>query len=208
MLKELQHLFGGVLEKELIEEINSVATYAEAPIDKELMQPGKYIKTMPILLEGSIKILRPDDDGQRLLLYHLEQGQTCAMTLNCCIGSAKSEIYAVSETPVRLLQIPVQKMEEWLGRYRSWRNFVLNSYHNRMMELLESVDRIAFNNMEERLESYLNEKKKMLGDSLIKITHQQVANDLHSSRVVVSRLLKKLERNGTISLQRNAIEMM
>jgi CRP/FNR family transcriptional regulator len=130
------------------------------------------------------------------------------MTLNCCIGSAKSEIYAVSETPVRLLQIPVQKMEEWLGRYRSWRNFVLNSYHNRMMELLESVDRIAFNNMEERLESYLNEKKKMLGDSLIKITHQQVANDLHSSRVVVSRLLKKLEGNGTISLQRNAIEMM
>ncbi|MBT7655166.1 MAG: Crp/Fnr family transcriptional regulator [Flavobacteriales bacterium] len=208
MVQEIQSLYGHILEKELLEEISRVATFAEVASEQELIQPGQYIKTMPLLLEGSIKILRPDAQGQHLLLYHLEQGETCAMTLNCCMGHTKSEILAVTETPVKLLRIPVQKMEEWLGNYRSWRNFVLNSYHRRMMELLESVDLIAFSNMEERLLSYLDEKQKLLKQATFKITHQQIADDLHSSRVVISRILKKLENRGTLKLHRNAIQLL
>ena len=208
MVQEIQSLYGHILEKELLEEISRVATFAEVPSEQELIQPGQYIKTMPLLLEGSIKILRPDAQGQHLLLYHLEQGETCAMTLNCFMGHTKSEILAVTETPVKLLRIPVQKMEEWLGNYRSWRNFVLNSYHRRMMELLESLDLIAFSNMEERLLSYLDEKQKLLKQATFKITHQQIADDLHSSRVVISRILKKLENRGTLKLHRNAIQLL
>ena len=107
-----------------------------------------------------------------------------------------------------MLRIPIQKMEEWLAKYRSWRNFVLTSYHQRMLELLESVDKIAFTNMEERLESYLKEKQKLENSNTIPITHQEIANDLHSSRVVISRLLKKLENKGQLKLHRNAIEWM
>ena len=208
MLTELQSLFGTVLEKELIEEISAAATFAEVSSEHTLIQPGQYIKTMPLLLEGSIKVLRPDKEGQHLLLYHIEKGGTCAMTLNCCMGHSKSEIYAISESPVKMLRIPVQKMEEWLAKYRSWRNFVLTSYHQRMLELLESVDKIAFTNMEERLESYLKEKQKLGNSNTIPITHQEIANDLHSSRVVISRLLKKLENKGQLKLHRNAIEWM
>ena len=208
MIQEIQSLYGHILEKELLEEISRVATFAEVPSEQELIQPGQYIKTMPLLLEGSIKILRPDAQGQYLLLYRLEKGETCAMTLNCFMGHTKSEIIAVTETPVKLLKIPVQKMEEWLGNYRSWRNFVLNSYHQRMMELMESVDLIAFSNMEERLLNYLDEKQKLLKQTTFNITHQQIADDLHSSRVVISRILKKLENTGTLKLQRNAIQLM
>ena len=208
MVQELQNRFGNILEKELIAEITAVATFAEVPADQEMIRPGQYIKSMPLLLEGSIKILRPDDQGESLLLYHLEQGETCAMTLNCCLGQAKSEIFAVTETPVKLLKIPVQKMEDWMGLYRSWRNFILNSYHSRMMELLESVDRIAFSNMEERLEHYLSEKSKLLASQTLSITHQQIASDLHTSRVVISRILKKLEHQKQVILHRNAIELM
>lgn len=208
MIQELQNRFGNILEKELISEITAVATFAEVPADQEMIRPGQYIKSMPLLLEGSIKILRPDDQGESLLLYHLEQGETCAMTLNCCLGHTKSEIFAVTETPVKLLKIPVQKMEDWMGQYRSWRNFILNSYHSRMMELLESVDRIAFSNMEERLKHYLSEKSKLLASQTLPITHQQIASDLHTSRVVISRILKKLEQQKQVILHRNAIELL
>lgn len=208
MVQELQNRFGNILEKELISEITAVATFAEVPADQEMIRPGQYIKSMPLLLEGSIKILRPDDQGESLLLYHLEQGETCAMTLNCCLGHTKSEIFAVTETPVKLLKIPVQKMEDWMGQYRSWRNFILNSYHSRMMELLESVDRIAFSNMEERLKHYLSEKSKLLASQTLPITHQQIASDLHTSRVVISRILKKLEQQKQVILHRNAIELL
>ena len=208
MVQELHNRFGSSLEKDLIAEIASVATFAEVSAEQEMIRPGQYIKTMPLLLEGSIKILRPDDKGERLLLYHVEQGETCAMTMNCCLGQAKSEIYAITETPVKLLKVPVQKMEEWMGRYRSWRHFVLNSYHNRMMELLESVDRIAFSNMEDRLEYYLSEKSQLLQSHSLPITHQQIASDLHTSRVVISRVLKKMENQGQVVLHRNVIELM
>lgn len=206
MVQELRTLFGGTLEKELITEISTVGIFAEIPPDQELIHPGQYIKTMPLLLQGSIKILRPDDNGNRLILYHLEQGETCAMTLNCCMGQVQSEIYAISETPVKLLKIPVQKMEEWMGRYRSWRNFVLNSYHHRMMELLESMDRIAFSNMDQRLELYLQDKCQLQQSNKLIITHQEIAADLNTSRVVISRILKKLENQGKLLLHRNAIE--
>ena len=208
MIKELKSYYGSQFEPALLEEINSVATFVDIMEGQDIMRPGQYIKSMPLLLSGSIKIMRPDSDGNELLLYHLERGDTCAMTMSCCMGNTKSEIHAVTETPVKLLMIPIGKMEEWSSKYKTWRNFVYNSYHNRMMELLESIDNIAFNNMDERLENYLNDKIKILNSKHIYITHKDIASDLHTSRVVISRLLKKMENIHKIKLHRSFIEVL
>lgn len=208
MIQELNKHYGSQFELALIEEINQVATFMEVDAGEDLIKPGQYIKSMPLLLDGSIKILRPDEEGDELLLYHLERGDTCAMTMTCCLGTTKSEIHAVTETTVKLLMIPVGKMEEWSRKYRTWRNFVMNSYHERLMEMLESIDNIAFNNMDERLENYLLDKVKILNSKHIHITHKEIAADLHTSRVVISRLLKKMENNSQIKLHRSFIEML
>lgn len=208
MIQELKDHYGSQFEPALIEEINQVATFMEVPEGQDLMKPGQYIKSMPLLLSGSIKIMRPDDDGEELLLYHLEKGDTCAMTMTCCMGNTKSEIHAVSETDVKLLMVPVGFMEEWSRKYKTWRNFVFASYHARMMEMLESIDNIAFNNMDERLENYLQDKIEILNSKHIYTTHQEIANDLHTSRVVVSRLLKKMENDHKIKMHRSFIEVL
>jgi CRP/FNR family transcriptional regulator len=152
--------------------------------------------------------LREDQDGDELLLYFLERGDTCAMTLSCCLGHAKSEIRAVAEMPTKLIMIPIEKMEEWISKYKSWRDFVFISYHSRLSEMLDTIDTIAFLNMDERLLKYLRDKAKINQNELVQTTHQQIAYDLHTSRVVISRLLKKLELKGTIALNRNSIEVI
>ncbi|HIB48950.1 MAG TPA: Crp/Fnr family transcriptional regulator [Flavobacteriaceae bacterium] len=208
MTQELREDYGFQFEPELIDEISRVGIFMEVSEGTDLIKPGEYIKSMPLLLSGSIKIMRPDEEGEELLLYHLEKGDTCAMTMTCCMGNTKSEIHAITETPAKLLMIPIGKMEEWSSKYKTWRNFVFSSYHARMMELLESVDNIAFNNMDERLENYLEEKVKIINSKHIHITHKDIANDLHTSRVVISRLLKKMENNKKIKLHRSFIEVL
>lgn len=208
MIKDLIENYGTIFEKELIEEIVQVGTFKEVPEGFKLIEIGEYIKSMPLLISGAIKILREDKDGDELLLYYLEKGDTCSMTLSCCLSQSISEIRAIAETETKLIMVPVQKMEEWTAKYKSWRNFVFESYHNRLTELLNTVDSIAFQNMDERLLGYLKEKIRITNDSTIHNTHQQIAYDLHSSRVVISRLLKKLEELGKIELHRNYIKII
>jgi len=208
MIEQLQRYYGSQFEPALLAEINDVGVLLEVHEGEDLIKPGQYIKSMPLLLSGSIKIMRPDTQGGELLLYHLERGDTCAMTMTCCLGNKKSEIHAITETNTSLLMIPVAKMEEWSSRYKSWRSFVFNSYHERLMEMLESIDNIAFNNMNERLENYLNDKIKALNSKHIYITHKDIASDLNTSRVVVSRLLKKMENDEKIKLHRSFIEVV
>jgi len=208
MLEELQQHYGYLFEDELIQEINNVGTYKDISEGFKLIEIGDYIKSMPLLVSGAIKILREDKDGDELILYFIEQGDTCAMTLSCCLGNSKSEIRAIAETDTKLIMVPVAKMEEWLGKYKSWRQFVLQSYHNRMSELLEAIDTIAFLKMDKRLFKYLKDKAMVNHNELIHVTHQEIARDLHTSRVVISRLLKTLELEGKIELHRNNIKVI
>jgi len=208
MLHDLQQSYGGLFEKALIEEINQVGTFREIPEGFLLIDFGQYIRSMPLLISGAIKVSREDPQGDELLLYFLEEGDTCAMTLNCCLGQTQSEIRAVAERDTKLIMVPIQKMEEWTGKYRSWRNFVFESYHNRLMEMLESIDSIAFLRMDERLIKYLKEKVAVNHSAILHTTHKEIAHDLHTSRVVISRLLKTLENNGAIKLHRNNIEVL
>jgi len=200
--------YGAMFEPELLEEITHVAVMKEFKEGDVLIDFGQYIQKMPLLLEGAIKILREDFDEGELLLYFIEKGDTCAMTMACCLGETKSEIRAVAETKGLLLMIPVIKMENWLGKYKSWRNFVFNSYNQRLKEMLSAIDHLAFMNMHDRLLSDLIDKTKIYQTREIKSTHQEIAYDLHTSRVVISRLLKTLEKEGKIKIHRASIELL
>lgn len=208
MIQDLRKEYGQIFEEELINEIVQVGTFKEVPEGYKLMEIGDYVRGMPLLISGVIKILRDDEDGDELLLYYLEKGDTCSMTMACCMGDAKSEIRAIAETKAKLIMVPIQKMEEWTVKYKSWRNFVFNSYHFRLNELLNTLDNIAFQKMDERLIGYLKEKARVTKDDIIHNTHQEIAYELHSSRVVISRLLKKLEELGKIKLHRNFIKIV
>jgi CRP/FNR family transcriptional regulator len=200
--------YGYIFEEALIDEIVKVATFKEFKSDDYLIEIGDYIKSMPLLLHGAIKILREDENGDELLLYFLERGDTCAMTLTCCMGQAKSRIRAIAETDGSLIMIPIEKMEDWLTKYKTWRNFVFDSYNVRLMEMLEAIDTLAFMNLDERLYKYLTDKAKVIGNTEIHNTHQEIAYEMHTSRVVISRLLKALEIEGKIKLHRNKIEIL
>lgn len=208
MIEILKNNYGHLFEDKLIEEINTIGILKKISEGQKLIEIGQYIKSMPLLISGAIKIMRDDGDGEELLLYFLESGETCAMTLTCCLGQTKSKIRAISEIPTELIMIPIEKMEEWTSKYKSWRNFVFESYHNRLMEMLETIDSIAFLKMDKRLLKYLIEKCKITNDHTVNNTHQEIANELHTSRVVISRLLKKLENQGKIELNRNSIKII
>ena len=208
MIQELHDGYGFLFEKELLNEIEANGFLKEVKAGDKLIDFGNYIKHMPLLLTGSIKIIREDSKGDELLLYFLERGDTCAMTMTCCLGETKSEIKAIAEQDATLILIPVAKMDEWITRYKSWRNFVFDSYNNRLKEMLEAIDNLAFMKLNERLHKYLSDKVKVTGDTMLTSTHQEIAYELNSSRVVISRLLKQLEKEGKITLHRNRIEVI
>ncbi|MEO0899020.1 MAG: Crp/Fnr family transcriptional regulator [Bacteroidota bacterium] len=196
-----------LLEEALLQEIMEVAQYRTFPKDHVILDIGDNISHMPLIIEGSIKIQREDDNNQELLLYYLEFGDTCAMTLNCCMRKAKSNIRATTESASELLMVPVHFMEEWIIKYPSWRAYVFDSYNVRLNDMLDAIDTLAFMNMEERLYRYLHDRALVNKQTDIQTTHQEIANDLHTSRVVISRLLKKLEKEEKIQLSRNKISI-
>jgi CRP/FNR family transcriptional regulator len=209
MENELLHQkFNHIFDSDLINEIAKVGlikTFNKDDIIIDINQPLHYI---PLLLSGHIKILREDNDGNDLLIYFLEAGETCTMSLTCCLGKSKSKIRAVAEQDSKLLMIPVQNMETWFHNNPSWRNFILESYQTRFEEMLEAIDNLAFMKMDKRLHKYLNNKALLHESKTIIVKHQDIAEDLHTSRVVISRLLKQLENEHKIKLSRNKIEIL
>ncbi|MDB9702170.1 MAG: Crp/Fnr family transcriptional regulator [Flavobacteriales bacterium] len=208
MKQELEEAFGFMFEKELLEEIESVGVLRKYKQGDILIDYNETLQQIPLLIDGAVKIMRQDEKGDELALYYLERGDTCSMTLNCCLGSKKSEISAVAETDVIFISIPVQKMQDWMQKYQTWMAFVFESYNSRFNELLESIDNLAFNKMHERLHKYLEDKALVMKSTSLNLSHQDIANDMHTSRVVVSRLLKSLENEGLIKLGRNKIEVL
>ncbi len=209
MIREkLEANYGYLFEPDLLDEIEQVGRLHQVKRGELMMDIGQRIKAMPLLFNGAIKILTEDNEGDDLLLYFIEVGDSCAMTFSCCMGEGTSEIRAIAETDSELLMIPVEKMDDWMARYRSWRSFILDSYHERLSEMLETIDTLAFMKMDDRLMKYLRDKAMVTHDDVINTTHKDIAQDLHTSRVVVSRLLKGMEKEGKIQLQRNQIRVL
>jgi len=191
----------------LVEEINKSARIKSFEKDEVIMSPGDEILFIPIVLKGSIRILRSDDEGNEVFLYHLNPGQTCAMSLTCCQAGKKSMIKAVAENHTELLQIPVGLTSEWY-KYTEWKAYISNNYNNRFAELMEVVDLIAFNHMDKQLLHYLEERCKALHTKILDITHQQIADELHTHREAISRLLRTMEQKKLVKLGRNSIQLL
>jgi len=208
MKEALIESYGHIFEEELIDEILKVGREKKISEGDILIDYGQSMQFMPLLIEGAIKVLRQNKEGDELLLYFLEQGDTCTMTMTCCLAQSKSEIQASAEKDARLILIPVEKMGEWTKKYQGWMTFVFESYNHRFNELLESIDNLAFTNMHDRLYKYLKNKVLVTKSTTLDATHQAIAYDLNSSRVVVSRLLKSLEKEGKIKIYRNRLEVL
>ncbi len=209
MSKELlQQKFSPLLDDSLIDEIYTLGVFKTFEKHDIIIDINQTLKYIPLLLSGSIKILREDNHGNDLLIYFLESGETCTMSLTCCMGTSKSKVRAVAEKDSSLVMIPVSVMQKWFHNNESWRNFILESYQTRFNEMLETIDNLAFMKMDERLYKYLINKTKLNESNVIIVKHQDIAEDLHTSRVVISRLLKQLENSKKIKLSRNKIEVL
>lgn len=204
VLSPLSYLF----DDQLLEEMTKVATLKNFKANEIIIDIGEELKFVPLLLHGNIKVMREDNQGHDLLLYVLETGDTCAMSLTCCMAKSASKIRAIADQDTKVVMIPIEHMATWFHTNESWRIFILQSYQIRFDEMLETIDTLAFLKMDKRLYKYLTDHVKLGASEVLELTHQNIADDLNTSRVVVSRLLKQLENEGKIHLGRNQITVL
>lgn len=200
--------FGYLFEDELLKAIATNARLRTAGSGTVLIEIGQTFPGIPLLLEGSLKVFREDNAGNELLLYYIESGDTCAMSLTFDPKQLKSTIRAVVEEDATFVIIPVTLLDQWMVEFPSWRSFIINSFNMRMTEMLDTIDSLAFRKLDERLVSYLSDKVKITGSPQLHLTHFEIAEELNSSRVVISRLLKQLESQKRLILHRNMLEML
>ncbi len=193
-------------DKKLLEEIHRYGMIKPFPGDTVVLNPGDDIFFMPIVYKGVLRIVRQNPDGNEIFLYHLYPGQTCAMALNCCTGRKKSNVKAITEEDTELLLIPANQIEDW-HKFSEWREYVYNTFSTRFNELIEVIDLIAFSNMDKQVMHYLNERARATGTRALYITHQQIADELHTHREAISRLLRNMEQKNMLKLGRNIIEL-
>ncbi len=204
MRTSLENIFEPALVTEMFQ-FGVISNYKEGDV---IMDYGKYIRMMPMVLKGTIKVYRKDEEGNEILLYYLSSNESCSMAYSCCVEAKKSEVKAIAEDDVELLAIPHIKLDEWLCKYPSWKNYIMRSFNIRFLELLKSIESIAFHKLDERLIAYLKEKQRLSGSNVIKASHYLIADELATSRVVISRLLKQLENDKKIILYRNEIKLL
>jgi CRP/FNR family transcriptional regulator len=203
---ELRNLFPS-LEDGLYEEMLQQGSWKEIKAGTILIKTGDPIRSMLFVVEGIVKLYREDEEGNEFFVYDIQPGQACAVSMVCNYREESSNVMAKALTDVTLLSIPIPYMDSWLTKYKSWHYFVIRTYRARYEELLKAIDEIAFKNMDERLEFYLKRQVRLQG-SQVKLTHQEIANDLNSSREVISRLMKKMEKNGWLAIHRNSFEWL
>ena len=194
-------------EKELIEEMAVEGSLREIKEDEVIIESGQNIRSALLVLDGLIKIYREDAEGHEFFMYYLDNGKACALSLVCAVKQETSEIMAKAVKPTTLLAIPLSTVDQWMSRYKSWGQFALGSYRQRFEELLKTIDHIAFRHMDERLVYYLKQHQEKSGSNLLHLSFTQIAQDLNSSREVISRLMKKLSEKGLIELHRSHIEI-
>ncbi|UPT68071.1 MAG: Crp/Fnr family transcriptional regulator [Sphingobacteriales bacterium JAD_PAG50586_3] len=186
-------------------------SYGVAKTFKEgdvILNENAYIKVIPIVTHGSIKVLRTEEDGHEILLYYIHPGESCIMSFLGGMHHETSKIKAVAEEETEILLIPIDKVSSLIKEFPEWLDYIFRLYHKRFEELLEVVNDIAFKKTDERLLDLLKKKSALQSNKTIHVTHEQLANELGTARVVVSRLLKQMEKSGFVSLGRNNITLM
>ncbi len=193
-------------EPALREKLLASCTLKKFKAGEVMMSTGQYFRSTMLIVEGRVKLYRQGTDGEEFFMYYIEPGGACALSMICAARQEKSEVMAKAVEDTAALLIPINLMDEMMRDYKTWYYFVLETYRSRYEELLVLIDNIAFKSMDERLSFYLKNQYEKLKTRQLNITHQEIANDLSSSREVISRLLKKMEQRGDLQLHRNYIE--
>jgi len=190
----------------LLDEINCYGKIKSIKKDDVIMSPGDDVYFLPIVIHGVFRIIRQNKEGKEIFLYHLYENQTCAITVNCCLEHKKSSIKAIAEKDTEVLLIPGSMVDVWF-RYAEWRNYINGTFSKQFLELIEVIDLIAFSNMDRLVLHYLQERAKAANVNIINITHQEIADEFHTHREAISRLLRTMEQKNLVKLGRNTIEL-
>lgn len=202
MTQSLEMVFPS-LEKELVQEIIDKGEMKKFAPDETLVKTGQYFRSILLIVDGLVKVYREDQQGDEFFIYYLQPGQACALSIKCQARNETSQVMAKAVTETSVITVPIACMDEWMQKYKSWYHFVMDTYRYRIEELLETIDDIAFRNMDDRLLSYMKREQEIHNSSILTINHTEVAEELNSSREVVSRLMKKVSEKGMIRLLKN-----
>lgn len=197
--------FPSIYDQALRDEISTASQLKSFGKNEDIVSADSYVKFIPLVVAGSLSVFRIDDEGNELFLYHVRNGNTCAESLVCATQSHKSKIRAITNEPTEIIAIPITSMPKLMMNYQNWHQFVISAYDTRLNNLMETIDMIAFHKMDERLMDYLEKEAQVHGTNELHITHQEIATAIHTSREVISRLLKQLEKQGEVELGRNKI---
>jgi len=206
--KRLKNIFPVFEQHELIEQIVENCQYFKLPAGTELIHTGSYITVVPLVLSGTIKVFREDIDGREIFLYYINGGESCALTMTACFKMEKSYIKAKIQEDTEFLAIPVQLVRKFHQSYPTWSKFVFSTFSKRFDEILKVLETVVFHNMDERLALYLKEKSIVTNTRVLYISHKEIADDLVTSREVISRLLKQMEKKELVELARGRIKLM
>lgn len=204
----LQQIYSSIFEPELLQEIEEKAMVFNAPAGQTLMNMGQPVNAVPMVLKGAAKVCRINDDGQEFLLYYVKEGEGCAIAFACGMMAHESPIKSTAEDDITILFITVNQMYEWMAKYPSWKKFVMDTMVTEFIDMIKNIDNIAFKKMDDRIITHLKDKSKIAGSTLLNISHQQIADELGTNRVVISRILKKLEKENKLLLFRNQIKLL
>lgn len=204
----LLNVYSDVFEEGLMKELSERSKYVHLDPNEVLIEVGQTVNYVPLVVSGILKVSRIDESGNELLLYYVNPKESCAMTFTCCMQQHPSEVRAIAEEECEILLVPIELMDQWITKYVTWKSFVMRTIRFRFHEMILALDQIAFQSLDERLSNYLKQKYKTTGSALINLSHEQIANDLASSRVVISRLLKKLENDKKVLLYRNQVKLL
>lgn len=205
MRKELYTEISSGRMREILADAGVTKTFSEGDV---ILRENAYIQAIPLVSKGSIRVMRTDPDGREILLYYITAGESCIMSFLGGLHHDTSKIKAIAEEPVEILFIPVERMRQLMREYPEWLDYIFRLYHKRFEELLDVVNAIAFRRMDERLLDFIRRKSEVTNSRTLQLTHEQIAQELGTARVVVSRLLRQLEENGTVKLERNKISLL
>lgn len=206
----MNHLnkFAEIFEPALLADLETNSMLMDVRSGDTMLNIGQTIRAVPLLVSGAIKVSRINEEGQELLLYYVKEGESCAMTFNCCMLAQTSVIKGTAEEDSTLLCVPVALMEQWMVKYPTWKKYVMTTILGRFTEMIKAIDDVAFKKMDERLIGYLKEKSRVTGSTVLNLTHQQIGDELGTNRVVISRLLKKLEQDKKLLIYNRQIKLL
>ena len=193
---------------ELISKLTQYGVVRHYKAGEMILDENSHIRAIPIVISGTLKVMRTEEDGREILLYYIKAGESCIMSFLGGLHDETSKVRAEVEEDAEILFLPVDKVSLFIHEYPEWLDYIFRLYHKRFEELLEIVNAIAFRKVDERLLDLLQKKKLVSGSNTLQVTHEQLANELGTARVVVSRLLKQLEERGQLQLGRNKITLM